>query len=434
MRTVGVRRRSVRRETPAASPSRGLPPVELVGGERRALAARAHGRRRRPATDAPEARAGGAPDDRLDDDLQPRLAPRLGRARTPAAGRRRACGPASRRPAAPGGPTASAGERRRGATASRPRTPGRPTPRSPARGRAPIPRWPSDCRRPSRRRTRPRRAAGSSGRPPPTTGRRTAASRTARRARPRRPAAGARRSPAPSAISSRWRDRESTSNGRPSGPIMSTRCRPAASQSSQPRAGGAPGPWIVSVPLAGVGRDDRERPADRQPAGLDGAHVDVLARRARPRRSHGRATRSATGPGRPRGARRAPRRPRASAPRAGGSGLASDDRSAAPVAVDRLGAIVVGRRPRRPPSAALRASASSAAASSSSSRSGRDARERLGERVGEVAEDVGRVVELDELVGAGRARATRRRCPRAGPRRGTCRSRRARAARRRRRR
>ena len=39
---------------------------------------------------------------------------------------------------------------------------------------------------------------------------------------------------------------------------------------------------------------------------------------------------------------------------------------------------------------------------------GRDARERLGERVGEVAEDVGRVVELDQLVGRRRARATRR--------------------------
>ena len=31
---------------------------------------------------------------------------------------------------------------------------------------------------------------------------------------------------------------------------------------------------------------------------------------------------------------------------------------------------------------------------------GRDGRERLGERVGEVAEDIGRVVELDQLVGA----------------------------------
>ena len=42
----------------------------------------------------------------------------------------------------------------------------------------------------------------------------------------------------------------------------------------------------------------------------------------------------------------------------------------------------------------------------------RDRRERLGERVGQVAEDVGRVVELDELLGAARASATRPRRPR----------------------
>ena len=61
-------------------------------------------------------------------------------------------------------------------------------------------------------------------------------------------------------------------------------------------------------------------------------------------------------------------------------------RLAVGVGVGRLGAGLSGlarcRSPTRPGS------------------SGRDRRERLGERVGQVAEDVGRVVELDQLVGA----------------------------------
>ena len=63
-----------------------------------------------------------------------------------------------------------------------------------------------------------------------------------------------------------------------------------------------------------------------------------------------------------------------------------------------------------------------------------DRRERLGERVGEVAEDVGRVVELDELVGAGQRPPLAARRPRGRPRPGTGRRARATAARRRRRR
>ena len=231
-RTVGVRD-ALRRQRRGASPSRRALPVELVGRERGALAAGAHGpagARRR----APEARPGGAPERRLDEHLEPRLAPRLRRARGTAAGRRRACGPASRRPsgraARPRAPASAREQRRR----SRGERLVGPAPRSRARGRAPIPRWP---RLPSAVATTYSTSSGQQARRVDLgrrSRRRTAASPTGRRGSPRRRAAARTRSTAPSATSSRCRDRESTSNGRPSGPIMSTRvARPHAARASR---------------------------------------------------------------------------------------------------------------------------------------------------------------------------------------------------------
>ena len=145
----------------------------------------------------------------------------------------------------------------------------------------------------SRRRTPPRRAAGSTGRPATPRPRRTAAttdrpSRIASSTSSRRAA-----SAAPSAISSRCRDRESTSNGRPSGPTRSTRvARPAARRPSRgtvarPAPGSSacrsPGPPWRSA--AGVGA--AARPARPCAGGRTGP-------RARPRRPTARATRGAT--------------------------------------------------------------------------------------------------------------------------------------------
>ena len=124
------------------------------------------------------------------------------------------------------------------------------------------------------------------------------------------------------------------------------------------------------------------------PPGSTVRTMDVLARRARPRRRPARARHGATGPGRSPGARRARRAMlrtgRTPAGRWRLVGRRRRRRRARPSA---------RRRPRRP------------RPSSAASRLGlevrRDRREGLGERVGEVAEDVGRVVELDEVVGAG---------------------------------
>ena len=138
--------------------------------------------------------------------------------------RRRASGRAWRRRAAPAGPRPG-GRAPRASGRARRRTPGRPTPRSPGRGRSRS-RAGRASRRRSRRRTRPRRAAGSTGRPRA----RVAAPNRSVTWRPSRIASSASiRTPAiprPPAIRSRWRLRGSTSNGRPSGPSMSTR-RPA---------------------------------------------------------------------------------------------------------------------------------------------------------------------------------------------------------------
>ena len=102
-------------------------------------------------------------------------------------------------------------------------------------------------RRPSRRRTPPRRAAGSTGRPR----RRRGAPNSSTTERPSRIASStSSRSAAiagPSATSSRWRDRGSTSNGRPSGPAMSARSpgRRPLDPGAAPAA--RPATWIVSV-------------------------------------------------------------------------------------------------------------------------------------------------------------------------------------------
>ena len=77
--------------------------------------------------------------------------------------------------------------------------------------------------------------------------------------------------------------------------------------------------------------------------------------------------------------------------------------SAAARRIVTRGASPVRRRRRRRPgssSVAGSAPAASPASASPASRSPGDRRERLGERVGQVAEDVRRVVELDDLLGA----------------------------------
>ena len=103
------RRRARRpsRSARGAWPSRRLPPVELVGGERRALAARPHAAPPVPGDHAAQARARGAPDPRARRAPAARPCAAPPATRRPAAARRRASGPASRRRARPRRPAAS---------------------------------------------------------------------------------------------------------------------------------------------------------------------------------------------------------------------------------------------------------------------------------------------------------------------------------------
>ena len=221
-------------------------------------------------------------------------------------------------------------------------------------------------------------------------------------------------------MSSRWRLRGSTSNGRPSGPSMSI---------------GSPGRRRVnhSVPRpidAEVDRDDpgrridgvdRERPTQHHPGVVAGPDVDELAgpRAGREIRrvvgleplarqdlaavdelGRGEPHRHAVGrPSAPLRPRRPPRRRQRPRLRRRRHPRRHRPRRRCPPWLRRR-----HRRRRRHPS--LR-------------RLRRDRGIRLGEGVGQVAEDVGRVVELDELFGAGQTSATRLRRPPGRPRRGT---------------
>ena len=147
--------------------------------------------------------------------------------------------------AATGGLPGERGEHRR---SGRRRRPGRPTPRTRARGRSRS-RDGRASRRRWRRRTRPRRAAGSTGRPraqlaAPNRSVTWRPSRIASSASIRTPAM-----PRPPAMSSRCWLRGSTSNGRPSGPSMST-WSPGRSRVNQSVPRPMTRKWIVTMPVA----------------------------------------------------------------------------------------------------------------------------------------------------------------------------------------
>ena len=307
------------------------------------------------------------------DDLEERLAPRLGRpgrdrlAAAALAPERRDAHPLPRR------------QRERRERPEQRRRAGRERlvrPRLVAAGRGPGPsRGGPATRPPSRRRTPPRRAAGSTGRPagvgravqqhdgPPV----------ADRLVDEQPERADR---AALSDSSRWRDRGSTSNGRPSGPM---------SRARRPPGGGGPAArrWrarrLGRQRPAGRSRSWRSaRAADRQPAGLDGAQVDVLAR-ADARDDAGACHAWSHRPGRSRGAPRAPRRRCASArwparcacaDRRTARSRPSRRASSSPPAdsLDRPRRVGFGRRPRRPPrSTALESGAIPGNASASAS-------------------------------------------------------------------
>ena len=195
-------------------------------------------------------------------------------------------------------------------------------------------------------------------------------------------------------MSSRCWLRGSTSNGRPerpeqvdlvAGPQPREPVGPAPDDPEVDRDdAGRRRPWC-SARTAGAGPSRRSRRSGRGRTG----------RRASRSRGPARGTPGATGPGR--------------------ISRLSTSSAAASRMVTRSGGPPRPRRRRRPSATSSPSSASSAVLdrvaglrprrrrrrSASSASSGRHRRERLGQRVGQVAEDVGRVVELDELLGAG---------------------------------
>ena len=194
--------------------------------------------------------------------------------------------------------------------------------------------------------------------------------------------------PRPPATSSRWRLRGSTSNGRPSGPSRSIRS-PGRRRVNQSVPRPMTRKWIVTIPVDGVGRVQRERPAQDDPRVVARAHVHELA-----------GTRAVGQLGcvvrlQPLARQDLPALDelRGSQPHGHAVGSA-------------LGAVLVGLvligwstrpRPHRRPRPRL----PRRLVGGLRRILGGHGRERLGERVGEVAEHVGRVVELDELLGAG---------------------------------
>ena len=300
----------------------------------------------------------------------------------------------SRRPAASRASAASIGGRAAGEGLVG------PAPRTRARGRSRS-RGGRASRRRSRRRTRPRRAAGSTGRPraadaAPNSSVTWRPSRIASSASIRTPAI-----PRPPATSSRCAAARVDLERPPERPEQVDRV--ARPQPREPLRARADDPEVDRDDAGrGVGRVERERPAQDHPGEVAGPDVDELAGPRAGRERPARDTPAATG--------------RAGSP---GSRPAPPRRAASSRGRLVLRVVVVGARPRRPRRRRRSALAASAPASSASPVAvvgarelGRDRREGLGERVGQVAEDVGRVVELDELVGAGRASATRPRRPR----------------------
>ena len=147
----------------------------------------------------------------------------------------------------------------------------------------------------------------------------------------------------------------------------------------------------------GIGRVERERPAQDHPGEVARAGRGRTGRPASRSPGPARDTPAATGPAGSPDSRPAPRRRAASSRGRFVLGVV--------VGVGGLGA-GFGRVP-----GGLAASPVPFGSTRPAS-SGRDGREGLREGVGQVAEHVGRVVELDQLVGAARASATRPRSPR----------------------
>ena len=226
-----------------------------------------------------------------------------------------------------------------------------------------------------------------------------------------RPSPGRRRS------SSRWRDRRIDLERPPERPEHVDRV--AGPEAGEPLRPAADRPEVDrDHPRRRVGGVDRERPPEHEPG-----------------QSPVRTWTNWPGPRAVRELRRVERLEPLARAGSPGSRRARSGRAAS----SRAGVVLLGRRAgllglvRRLDVAVVLGSPSSSSSESSSPEASAPCRRRprprssssgaidgigLGERVGEVAEHVGRVVVLDELLGASRAAATRS-PPRSGPRPGT---------------